>query len=381
MLLQNNNNLQIYSTFVGRFYSMQFNQIIGQQRIKERLMGLVKENRLPHALLLWGNEGIGKLGLAIALAQFLLCNNQQTADACDECLSCKQIKKLIHPDLHFVFPIVKKTTEPICDDFLEDWREMIAQTPYFTYQQWMDKIGDGKQGQIYSRESEEILRKLNYKSYQGEYKVMIIWLPEKMNTICANKLLKLLEEPPEKTYFILVSEQPEQLLSTISSRTQMIHVPGIAPEDLYPIVGEDIARVANGNYVKAMAMQQQAGESKVYFDLYRNLMLLVVRHDVLGVKLWAEQLHEMGREEMKNFLQYAQHITRECFIMHLGNASLNYLEVHELDFAPKFARFLNTENIEFIIDTFTKATTDIEQNGNGKIVLFDAGLQLMTKIK
>lgn len=381
MTPQNNNNLQIYSTFVGRFSSMQFKNIIGQQAIKDRLMGLIKENRLPHALLLWGNEGIGKLALAIALAQYLLCENRQDIDACDECLSCKQIKKLIHPDLHFVFPIVKKTTEPICDDFLEDWREMITQSPYFSYQQWMDKIGDGKQGQIYSRESEEILRKLNYKSFQGEFKAMIIWLPEKMNAICANKLLKLLEEPPEKTYFILVSEQPEQLLTTISSRTQMIHVPGIATEDLQPIVGEEIARVANGNYIKAMLMQQQAGESKTYFDLYRNLMLMVVRHDVLGVKQWAEQLHEMGREEMKNFLRYAQHITRECFIMHFGKRELNYLEVHEQDFAPKFARFLSTDNIEFIMETFAKAVTDIEQNGNGKIVLFDTGLLLMTKIK
>lgn len=373
--------MQIYSTFVGRFSSMQFKDIVGQQAIKERLMGLIKENRLPHALLLWGNEGIGKLALAVALAQYLLCENKQTTDACDECLSCKQIKKLIHPDLHFVFPIVKKTTEPICGDYLEEWREMLLQSPYFSYQQWMEKIGDGKQGQIYSRESEEILRKLSYKSFQGEFKVMIIWLPEKMNAICANKLLKLLEEPPEKTYFILVSEQPEQLLTTISSRTQMIHIPNIAVEDLQPIVGGDIARVSNGNYIKAMQIQQQAGESKVYFDLYRNLMLMVVRHDVLGVKNWAEHLYDKGREEMKNFLHYAQHITRECFIMHVGNSNLNYLEVHEQDFAPKFARFLNTENIEFIMEAFAKATSDIEQNGNGKIVLFDTGLLLMTKIK
>lgn len=360
---------------------MQFKDIIGQQPIKQRIIGLIQENRLPHALLLWGNEGIGKLGLSIALAQYLLCNNRQEGDACGECLSCKQIKKLMHPDMHFVFPIVKKTTEPICDDFLEEWREMITQTPYFSYQQWMDKIGDGKQGQIYSRESEEIIRKLSYKGFQGDYKVMIIWLPEKMNAICANKLLKLLEEPPEKTFFILASNQPEQLLSTISSRTQMIHVPNIATEYLQPIFGQEVARVANGNYVKALSIQNQAGESKIYFDLYRNLMLMVVRHDVLGVKNWAEQLHEMGREEMKNFLAYAQHITRECFILHFGASELNYLEVHEQDFAPKFARFLSATNIEFIMETFAKAVTDIEQNGNGKIVLFDTGLQLMTKIK
>ena len=361
---------------------MLFRNIIGQENTKKRLLSLIKESRLPHALMLWGNEGTGKLGLAIAMAQYLLCTNRNEHDACGECLSCKQIQKLIHPDLHFVFPIVKNTTEPKCDDYMEDWREMVLQSPYFSYQQWINKIGEGKQGQIYAKESEEILRKLNFKSFQIEYKVMIIWLPEKMNAICANKLLKIIEEPPAQTYFILVSEQPELLLTTITSRTQMIHVPGIATADMADSVGAGIARIANGNYCKALQMQQEANSSKEYFELYRNLMLSVVRPAaVLELKHWAEQLNDMGREEIKNFLTYAQHLTRECFILHVGQPDLNYLEVHEQDFAPKFVRFLNVENIEFIIETFTKAYQDIEQNGNGKIVLFDMGLQLKTKIK
>lgn len=361
---------------------MLFQNIIGQNELKERLISLVKGNRLPHATLLWGNEGGGKLALAIALAQYLLCSTRATNDACGQCLSCKQIQKLIHPDLHFVFPIVKNSTEPICDDFMEEWRDMVLTSPYFSYQQWMNKIGDGKQGLIYAKESEEIIRKLSFKGFQGEHKVMIIWLPEKMNAVCANKLLKLLEEPPEKTYFILVSEQPEMLLSTITSRTQMIHVPAIAYTDMLAATNESIARVANGNYIKAMQMQQPSAVNKEYFDWYRNLMLAVVRpHAVLDLKAWSEMLNEQGREEIKNFLSYAQHLTRECFILQLGHPELNYLEMHEQEFASKFARFLGVQNIEFIIETFTKAYNDVEQNGNGKIVLFDMGLQLKTKIR
>lgn len=360
---------------------MFLDDIIGQRFITQRLLGLVQENRLPHALLLWGNEGVGKLSIALYLAQYLLCTNRVDNKPCGECLSCKQMNKWIHPDLHFVFPIVKNSTEPKCDDFMEEWRERLTISPYFSYQEWMDQIGEGKQGQIYANESEEIIRKLSFKSFQGENKVMVIWLPEKMNVVCANKLLKLLEEPPEKTFFILVSEQPELLLATISSRTQMVHIPAIDSADLSEKVGRDIARVANGNYIKARTMQQEAGSSLRYFEWYRALMLAVVTINLPQLKTWAEQANESGREEIKNFLQYAQHLTRECFILHLGNPELNYLEVHEQQFAPKFVKYLTVNNIEFIVKTFSKAYTDIEQNGNGKIVLFDMGLQLMTKIR
>lgn len=361
---------------------MFFRDIIGQQTVKEHILRLVQENRLPHALMLWGNEGVGKLPLALAMAQYLLCSNKQGGDACGTCLSCKQMSKLIHPDLHFVFPIVKSSTEPKCDDFLEEWRDMVLSTRgYFLYDQWIEKIGEGKQGQIYAAESDEIIRKLSYKSFQGDCKVMIIWLPEKMNVVCANKLLKLLEEPPEKTYFILVSEQPEQLLSTIVSRTQMVHVPCIAMADMEASVGEVLARVANGNYVKALTIQQQAGSSQPHFELYRQLMLAVVMIKLPQLKAWAEQLNDSGREEIKRFLQYAQRITRECFMLHFGLPAINYLEPHEQAFAAKFINYLNANNIEFITHAFAKAYEDIEQNGNGKIVLFDMGLQLMTKMK
>ena len=162
----------------------------------------------------------------------------------------------------------------------------------------------------------------------------------------------------------------------------MIHIPAISYNDMVTAIGASVARIANGNYTKAIQIQQQSGNNQEFFEWYRNLMLAVVRpHGVLDLKQWAEALNERGREEIKNFLNYAQHLTRECFISQLGQTDLNYLDVHEQDFAPKFARFLTVENIEFIIDTFTKAYNDIEQNGNGKIVLFHMGLQLKTKIR
>ena len=360
---------------------MLFRDIIGQEKLKAHLISCVQDKRIPHALLLWGNEGCGKLALALATAQYLQCENKQENDSCGVCQSCRLMQSLTHPDLHFAFPITKDGSKTVCNDFMDSWREKIIESPYFSYKGWIDTISNEKQGLIYSNESEEILKKLSLKSYSNGYKIMIIWLAEKMHETCANKLLKLIEEPPENTIFILISEQPDIILPTIISRTQMIHVPVIEEEAIAKVVGYNIAHVANGNYIKALEISKEKYSNTDNLESYRTLMLCAYSKDLLSLKNWTEAMASGSREKIKDFLSYTQHITRECFISHLQNSSLNYMIASEQAFSDKFKRFLTVDNIENIIELFDKANRDISQNVNTKIVLFDLGINLMTQIK
>ena len=360
---------------------MLFREIIGQENLKAQLISSVKDGRIPHALLLWGNEGCGKLALALATAQYLQCENKQENDSCGVCPSCRLMQKLTHPDLHFAFPITKEGSKTICNDFMDSWREKVIENPYFSYKGWINTISNEKQGLIYSNESEEILRKLSLKSYSNGYKIMIIWLAEKMHETCANKLLKLIEEPPENTIFILISEQPDLILPTIISRSQMVHVPVIDEGTLSKHVGQYVAHIANGNYVKALEVSQASEDSDDNLNNYRTLMLCAYSKNLLTLKNWTEAMAGKSRENIKDFLSYTQYITRECFIAHLQNSSLNYMTNSEQAFSDKFKRFLTVDNIENIIELFDKANRDISQNVNTKIVLFDLGINLMTQIK
>lgn len=360
---------------------MLFREIIGQENLKAHLINSVKENRIPHALLLWGNEGCGKLALALATAQYLQCENRQEHDSCGVCPTCRLMQNLTHPDLHFAFPITKEGSKTVCNDFMNSWREKVIENPYFSYKEWINTISNEKQGLIYSNESEEILRKLSLKSYSNGYKIMIIWLAEKMHETCANKLLKLIEEPPENTIFILISEQPDIILPTIISRSQMIHVPVIDEVSLSKVVGNNIAHIANGNYIKALELSKEEYSNTDNLENYRSLMLCAYSKDLLTLRNWTESMASRSREYIKDFLSYTQFITRECFIAHLQNSSLNYMISSEQAFSDKFKRFLTVDNIENIMELFNKASRDISQNVNTKIVLFDLGINLMTQIK
>ena len=212
---------------------MLFREIIGQEEVKQQLRQSVREGRIPHAQLFAGVSGIGKLQLALAYAQYVNCPHRTEEDSCGECPTCRQYHNLQHPDLHFAFPIVKTDSADTCNAFMDTWRSMILNQPYFDLDDWYKALGvETKQGMIYEKESSEILRKLSLKPFGDGYKVMIIWQPEKMNPTCANKLLKILEEPPARTLFIMVSEHPEQLLSTIQSRVQTIRVPRLKEAEI-----------------------------------------------------------------------------------------------------------------------------------------------------
>ncbi len=370
---------------------MRFRDIIGQETVKNQLRLSVQEGRIPHAQLLTGPEGVGKLPLAIAYAQYVACPHRTAEDSCGECPSCLQFQQLQHPDLHFAFPIVKTDAGDTCDDFMAAWREQVLQQPYFNLDDWYQTLGvETKQAMIYEKESGEILRKLSLKSYSDGYKVMIIWQPEKMNTTCANKLLKLLEEPPQKTLFLLVSEHPDELLSTILSRVQQIRVPRLSEQELSATFPLDVAHIANGSYLAAMRLQQSEEDNNMFFDdfvaLMRRAWLVGVRQDYAALqelKKWSADMADakVGRERQKAFLQYAQRQIRENYIYNLQHPEMNYQTQAEANFSTKFAAFINDRNVEAMMQELDKAEQQIAQNGNAKIIFFDLCLQMIVLIK
>lgn len=381
-----------------------FKDIIGQKAIKERLIHHVVEKRIPHAQLLYGQEGVGKLGLALSYAQYIMCTNPAPTDACGTCPSCMKFQTMQHPDLHFVFPIIKppgKTTV-VCDDFVKEFREMIIESPYFSVQDWYDVIGDGaKQGSIFTNESAEIIRKLSLKTYESEYKVMIIWLPELMHDSTANKLLKILEEPPAKTVFLMVSNNLEGNISTILSRTQHIYVPRLNEQEITDALVKENAlaqlvdvqnasRIAEGSYLQAKKILEQSREGRVNFDRFVELMRLAWmvgnKRDYTSLQTlrsWSDNLSstDLGRERQKTFLNYAQNMVRENFIFNLKNPDLNYMTNYETDFSLKFSPFINERNVEDLMNEFALAERHIEQNTYAKMVFFDLALKTIMLLK
>lgn len=374
---------------------MQFKEVVGHQNIKEKLIHTIKENRVSHAQLFLGSEGSGNLALAIAYAQYIACENRQENDSCGVCSSCLKFKKLAHPDLHFVYPVatskdVKK--DPVSDDYIAKWRESILENPYLNETKWYEIIDvENKQGIISKNESYEILKKLNLKTFESEYKIMIIWLPEKMNAFAANKLLKLIEEPPAKTLFLMVSENSEQILATILSRTQLIKIPKIDTDSitaslcdnfgLSPDKAKDIAHLANGNFYEAQNLIHSENEENYNFEQFTALMRLSYQRKVIELIEWAEEISRIGREKQKNFLNYAIRLVRENFMLNLQRNEIVYLTSKEYSFSEKFSQFINQENVNQIYEVLNRAHSDISMNANNKIVLLDMALKIIKLIK
>ena len=383
---------------------MLFREIIGQETVKQQLRQSAREGHIPHAQLFAGISGIGKLQLALAYAQYLNCPHRTEEDSCGQCPTCLQYQKLQHPDLHFAFPIVKTDAGDTCDDFVESWRDILLTQGYFDLDDWHRALGvETKQSMIYDKESSEILRKLSLKPFGDGYKVMIIWQPEKMNANCANKLLKLLEEPPVKTLFLLVSEHPEQLLSTIQSRAQLIRVPrlpdttianALIQKGLSTTDANDIARIANGSYLLARKKADESEESQQelrdFIALFRDAYTVGVLNDpqkkyesLKRLRQWSQEMADakVGREKQKHFLQYAQQQVRENYIRNLAQPELNYQMASERNFSVKFAPFIHDGNAELIMNQLALAERQIEQNGNAKVIFFDLCLQIIVLIK
>jgi len=374
---------------------MDFKAVIGQEEVKRTLISEADGGRLPHALMLTGPEGCGKMPMALALARYLCCMAKpaEGQDACT-CLSCRQWEQLIHPDVHFVFPIVanKARKKENCDDWIPAWREMLLNNLYFTYSDWIQQMEvENSQPVIYTRESDNIQRKLSLKSVQGGWRIVIIWLPEKMQEQGANKMLKLLEEPPAQTMFLLVSEEPQKVLGTILSRVQRISMPRLKDEEisqaLHLHLGMEteecmmVARMANGSYSKALETISSRDGSSELFQQFTSLMRLAWSRKVKEMKAWSEEMADWGRERQKDFLLYAQRMIRESFTANLHLAELNYMNREEQQFTSRFAPFVSERNAMGIMNELQEAQVHIEQNVNAKMVFFDLILQLTVLIK
>jgi DNA polymerase-3 subunit delta' len=370
---------------------MLFKEIIGQQELKQKLLALVRDDRAPHALMLFGPPGTGKLPLAIAIAQYLACSDRQESDSCGKCPSCVKFGKLVHPDLHFVVPVLKtgsSTAPPISDDYAEVWRETLLADLYVTENRWYEALGaENKQGIINVKESESIIRKLAFKPYESEFRMMVIWLPEKMNQPAANKLLKLIEEPPSKTLILLVSEHTDRILPTILSRTQLLHVPPLSDSMIreglmqqghtdQQLIEDAVSR-ANGNFSTAMQTLQQDETERNLFELFTKLMRLCYARDIITINQWVENVSTMGRERQKQMIDYSLRLLRENFMLHLENTQLNYMSRKEAEFSSKFSPFIHEGNIHGLAEGFTLAGNHIEANGNPRIILMDLAIGII----
>lgn len=367
---------------------MKFNDVIGQKEAKQRLMQMYGENRLPHAIMLCGPSGCGKMALALAFACHILRGGTEE-DGKGEAM----LAKMEHPDLHFTYPTIKRPGmgsdhKPVSGDFAAEWHSMIMQSPYFTMDRWMRAIGaENQQAIITAGESDELTRKLSLKSSQGGYKISVIWLPERMNIECANKLLKMIEEPPSHTLFIMVCNEPEKLLETIRSRSQTVRVRKIDEESIRKAlierrsISEDaagrIARMANGDWTKAVELTETGSENDLFLDMFQSLMRLAYMRRIKDLKRWSETMQGLGREKQKRFLEYFLRLIRENFMYNFQCPELTYMSQREEDFAHNFARFVNENNIIPINELANRAIRDIGQNANGKIVFFDMALQMI----
>lgn len=371
---------------------MKFSDLTGHEGAKARLRDMADSRRLPHALLLIAPTGSGEMMLARAFAQYLHCTGRRPGDtdSCGVCPSCRQHQALNHVDLHFSYPVLKKGTVTVSDDWLAEWREFLNDDPWMDIRRWSTLLGkpDG-QPVIYADEADNLRRKLSMSARSSDINICMMWLPEKMHPAAANGLLKLIEEPEEGTMFILVSNSAADVLPTIYSRCQRIELRRLSDTDIVAALGSGLnpadalaaAHIAEGNYIAARDVFG-SGESQRNLDLFMRLFRLAYQRKVGDLKIWSEEVAGLGRLSICRFLEYCQRMVRENFILNLQVPELNYLTSAEQQFSSRFCPFINERNVEELIAEFNNAETDIRGNGSAKIVLFDLAIKtIMLLIK
>lgn len=363
---------------------MQFADIIGHDETKQTLLRAVQENHLAHALLFDGSAGSANLALALALATYANCEEPGPVDACGRCASCIKINKLVHPDLHVVFPVANMAGKgKNSEAFLVDWRKLILESPYRTLPEWLDMLGaDNKQGNISAEEARNIIQKLSLKAYEGRYKVMLIWLPEFMNATSANALLKVLEEPPERTLFLLVTNQSDKLLITILSRTQRIAVRAFTDNEVAMFVRQQlnleeararqIAYLADGNLSEALRLARAETDDRQAW--FADWMRTCYRQDLIALVKQADLFDSFSKEKQKGLFEYGLHVCRDLFLWQQGAEKLLRLPDDELTFVKNFAKVLTTSHVERIVADLNEALYHIERNARPKMVLLDMSL-------
>ncbi len=395
---------------------MQFSNIIGQQAVRQQLAELVQHNRLSHALLFIGKEGSGSLLLALSFAQYIVCekvNGRQSAvssqqlgpslfgnpepeirnikpeivnDSCGVCSACLKAKQLVHPDIHFSYPTVTKKPgeKPVATDFITDWREFIKLSPYGNLFDWIEQIKEkeNSQGKITAEECNDIIRKLSLKSFESEYKILIMWMPEMLGAE-GNKLLKLIEEPPPNTLFILVTENEAQVLQTIVSRCQLIKIPALETKEIEealisrnktePAIARQVASVSEGNYHEALQLVQHAEED--WQSLLREWLNAILKTGPVAQTKWVEEISRLGREKQKQFLRYFNHLLEQAIHYRIMGEKLNIGE-KERDFAERLNKIAGIEQHQAIIEELDRASYYIERNAHGKMLFHALTIKL-----
>lgn len=373
---------------------MKFAEVIGHASIKNRLIRTVKENRISHAQMFLGPSGAGKLALAVAYAQYINCRNKQGNDSCGVCPSCVKYGKLAHPDLHFLYPTAKtdKVDKPVSLDFVREWRELLIESgQYITLADWYAKINiERKQAIINARDCSNLIQTLSYKNYEADYKVMIIWMVEKLFHAAAPKILKILEEPPDRTLFILVAEDTEPILPTILSRTQIIKVPPIDQDSLLqhfldqgvsPQLANDALRVYPGDLVMAQRMIRDNGADDRNFELFRQWMRLCYQGKMEELIRFVGDLAKNTREFHKGFLTYGLRMSRETFLVNRGSPVLTRMNSKEAELVDNFNPFINSRNIQLINEALNDAIYHIERNVNSSVMFLDLSLKFVSYLR
>jgi len=362
-----------------------FKEVIGQEEVKKSLITNVKKGRISHAQLFVSGKGTGGIPMAIAYAQYILCENRSDNDSCGECPSCKKIKQLSHPDVHFSYPFILSESKVNSDRFISDWRIQVLKEPYFDIDVWNEAMDAGTKKPIINvEEAINISNKIGLKSFEGGYKILILWMPEMMNPQTANKLLKLLEEPPEKTLFIFVTHSQEQLLTTIQSRMQVVKLKSLSVNEVcdylinnYQVqeeVAHELALLSELDVTTALQLLKNNEGGGVMINTFIEWMRLSYKRDAVEAVDWVDKItKEFGREEQKNFLLYCLQMFRQCIIGHYSKEQKAFL--------TKFAPFINAQNIVPLHESLEEAIYHLDRNGNSKLVLLDVTLKVFAQIK
>ncbi len=374
---------------------MLFKEIIGQKEVKQQLIYNVKNQRVSHAQLFVGNDGSGVLPMAIAYAQYILCTNKQESDSCGNCPSCKKFKTLSHPDVQFTAPVVNisKNSErgTTLDDYMSYWLANIPQHSYLNLNDWLNYTNqDSKNAIISLAAGKRININLGKKPFEADYKICLIWLPEKMNAECANSLLKNIEEPSENTIIIMASESEESIISTIRSRCQKTALAPISEADMLEQLQkipeargknlENLAHISKGNYNYILKLLHESGNNELH-DFFKELMRFTYGLKYAEIFNWVEEISKLGRESQKEFLSYALSQIRENFMYNLRQPELSYLNEEELAFSSRFAPFINERNIIPLSNEFERALHDIGRNANASIVFLDLALKIVKLLR
>ncbi|WP_312695947.1 DNA polymerase III subunit [Sphingobacterium mizutaii] len=369
---------------------MQFKNIVGHQALKHHLISTVRENRVSHAQLFLGPEGSGSLALALAYAQFINCEQPQADDSCGHCPSCLKYEKLIHPDLHFSYPFFAKKADETASTYMEDWRKAFLENPYLSLSHWRNQLeAENKQANINIAEAHDIIKKLSLKAFEAEYKVLIMWLPEYLDTQ-GNALLKLIEEPPAKTLFLLVAENQDKILNTIISRTQLMKVNKLSHEELMqylieqknvdPVRANEMAFIADGNMQSALDQLEESSNEN--FDLLIRWLRCIVTDAGLNIiQICDDEISKLGRENQKLFLLYSINVLRQIVLLNQGLDQLVFLKNAELEFVKKFSEISSLEKLQVAIEMLEKTHYSVERNANPKILFLDLSLQLVLLFK